>query len=54
MQIDDLKRYIEKELSEGKTEFRLVARNEDAETVIYMHPQDKDGETFDNRWKTGD
>lgn len=46
-----IKTYLAKEMHEGKTEFRLVARSEGDETMIYIHPMDKDGDTLDLRWK---
>jgi len=41
--------YFRKEVAEGKTEFRLVARvGEQTKTVtFYIHPLGRDGQTFD-------
>ena len=44
-----LQDYLTHELSEGKTEFRVVAENigSEAGVKIYIHPLGKDGESRD-------
>jgi hypothetical protein len=39
--------HFEKELAEGKTEFRLVARQTERGVEMYIHPMGKDGNTID-------
>lgn len=42
-----LMRYFEKEIAEGKTEFRLVAQPGANDISLMIHPLGKDGETID-------
>lgn len=46
-----LMKYFEREISEGKTEFRIVATRDSKETAIdlMIHPLGKDGKTIDMR-----
>ena len=43
----DLHDYFEKEIAEGKTEFRVVAKKTSSGVDFYIHPVDKNGATMD-------
>jgi hypothetical protein len=46
--LKDLMVYLQNEISQGKTEFRVVAHeNNKGHVTAYMHPLNKNGETFD-------
>ena len=46
LKYQELKAYLEKELKEGKTEFRLKLNQDKS---FYIHPLGKDGKTFDSK-----
>lgn len=46
----NLNRYLKKEVEQGKIDFRLRAT---PNFKFYIHPQDKDGETFDGNYING-